>query len=122
MDDRTLGRGVAVGRMLFGLASLIAPKIVFGMVARDVPPAMVMMLRIFGIRDLVLGAGALQSLAGESTDTSWVAMGALADTADAAVATAFRKEIGPVATAATIGLAVPAALAGWKCVAGLRRS
>jgi hypothetical protein len=122
MDDRALGRGVAFGRVAFGLASLLAPKVVFRSVAGDASPGMVLMLRIFGIRDVVLGAGALRSLAGESTDTSWVAMGALADTADAVVATTFRKEIGTAATAATLGLAIPASLAGWKCVIGLRRS
>ncbi len=83
---------------------------------------MVLMLRIFGIRDVALGAGAIRSLAGDSTDTTWVAMGALADTADAIVATTFRQEIGALATGATVGLAIPASLAGWKCVLGLRRS
>lgn len=108
--------------MGFGLASLLAPRLVFGSMIKDISPGMLLMLRIFGIRDLVLGMGAMQSLTGESTETSWVAMGALADAADAVVATTFRKEIGPLAFGATVGLAVPATLAGVKCVMGLRRS
>ena len=69
----------------------------------------------------MLGAGALVALNDEEPDPRWVQFGALADTADAVAAVAFREDLGPVSTAATLGLAIPASLLGWKSAFGLKR-
>ena len=94
----------------------------FAKPAKDASGPMIWMLRAFGIRDIVLGAGALQSLQALDPDPTWVAFGALADTADVVTALVTRDEIGPSSLAATLGIAVPAALIGWKATIGLKRA
>lgn len=120
MDARRVGRVIAVGRVAFGALCLAAPRQTLGRAAREAPGQMVWMTRAFGIRDIVLGSGALVSLASERPDPTWVTMGAVADTADAVTAVLFRKELGGSALAATLGLALPAAAAGWRASNGLR--
>lgn len=122
MDDRLLARLIAAGRVLFGAGCLFAPKLMFAKPAKDASGPMVWMLRAFGIRDIVLGAGALQSLQSPDPDPTWVAFGALADTADVVSALVTRDELGPSSLAATLAIAVPAALIGWKATIGLRRA
>lgn len=121
MDDRLIARLIAAGRVLFGLLCLGAPKILLRREAAATPGQAVWMLRAFGIRDVVLGAGALASLNAEEPDPDWVRMGAIADTADMITAVAFRDELGPQGLAATFGLAAPAATLGWKAASGLAR-
>ena len=77
-----LARLIAVGRVLFGGACLVAPRKVFPRPTRGASGQLVWMLRCFGIRDVILGAGALKSLNAADPDPTWVAFGALADTAD----------------------------------------
>ncbi|MEZ5322078.1 MAG: hypothetical protein R2698_08415 [Microthrixaceae bacterium] len=79
------------------------------------------MTRLFGIRDTVLGAGALVSLNREQPEVDWVRMGAVADTADAAIAVVCREELGTKGMAGTLGVAVPAAALGWKASFGIAR-
>ena len=122
MDDRLLARLIAAGRVLFGAGCLFAPKLMFATPAKAASGPMVWMLRAFGIRDIVLGAGALQSLQSPDPDPTWVAFGALADTADVVSALVTRDELGPSSLAATLAIAVPAALIGWKATIGLRRA
>ena len=122
MDDRLLARLIAAGRVLYGAGCLFAPKLMFAKPAKDASGPMVWMLRAFGIRDIVLGAGALQSLQSPDPDPTWVAFGALADTADVVSALVTRDELGPSSLAATLAIAVPAALIGWKATIGLRRA
>jgi len=85
------------------------------------PGPLVWMSRAFGIRDIVLGLGALGELAEEDPDGRWVAYGAAADTCDAVAAVVWRDELGGAGTAATLALAVPAAAGGWWSAIGLRR-
>ncbi len=76
--------------------------------------------RSFGIREIVLGGGALVELSDPEPDGRWVTAGAMADTADAAAALLWHQELGPYGTAATLSVAIPAAAAGWKTSSGLR--
>ena len=62
MDDRLIARLIAAGRVLFGLLCIAAPKLVLQKEAAATPSQAVFMLRLFGVRDVVLGAGALASL------------------------------------------------------------
>jgi hypothetical protein len=119
MNDRSLARSIAVGRILFGALMLLVPQAVLSRVAEDGPGPLVWMARAFGIRDMVLGVGAWRSLGEPEPDPSWVRMGAVADTSDIVAALVWRKELGPLGTASTLALAVPAAAGGWKAAAGL---
>lgn len=122
MDDRTLARTVAFGRVLFGLVMLFAPERILpgGGGGDEAPKALVWLARSFGIRDMVLGTGALVELSDPEPDGRWVTAGAVADTSDAVAAVVWHRELGPLGTAATLSLAVPAAAAGWKASSGLR--
>jgi hypothetical protein len=119
MDDRTLARSIAAGRVAFGLLMLLVPNLVLRRVAEDRPGPLVWMCRAFGIRDVVLGLGALQELEEPEPSGRWVTMGAVADTCDAVAAVLWRRELGPGGTVATLSLAVPAAAGGWKAASGL---
>lgn len=121
MDDRLIARLIAAGRVLFGVLCIASPKLVLQKHAASTPGQAVWMLRAFGIRDVVLGAGALASLNADEPDPDWVRMGAVADSADAVTALAFRKELGTQGLIATLSLAVPAAALGWKSSMGLGR-
>lgn len=121
MDDLLIARLVAAGRVLFGALCLGVPKMIVGPHGKDAPGPLLWMIRAFGIRDMVLGGGALVSLNDDHPDTRWVEFGALADTADAVTAVVFRDELGPTFTVATLSLAAPASLLGWKAAFGLRR-
>jgi hypothetical protein len=123
MDDRALARGVAAGRVAFGLLMLLIPNVVLARVSDVRPGPLVWMCRAFGIRDVVLGAGALMALRdGEDPQAAahWVQMGAVADTTDAVAAIVWHRELRWSGTASTLALAVPAAAAGHKAAAGLR--
>ena len=113
---------MALGRILFGLLMLFAPDRLLGR-GRDLGEdagMFVWLARSFGIRDLALGTGALVELSDPEPDARWVTAGAASDTADAAAAVIWHRELGPAGAALTIGLALPAAAAGWKAASGLR--
>jgi hypothetical protein len=110
MNPSTLARSIAYGRVAFGASMLVAPKLLLRTTA-DADGPMVWMCRAFGIRDVVLGAGALTASADEVDH--WVTWGAIADSCDAVAALIWRRELGPALTATTLALAVPAATGGW---------
>lgn len=126
MDDRTIARGIAVGRVAFGLLMLLAPRLLTRRTGdgRDPQVPYVWWLRAFGIRDAVLGAGAYLALTAEDDEAAarWVQMGAVADTADAVTALAYRGDLDGRSRLATLAIAAPAATLGWKSLGGLRRS
>jgi len=121
MDDRTIARSVALGRVVFGLLMLLVPHTVLARASAERPGPLVWMARAFGIRDIVLGAGAIMELTEEHPDGRWVAYGAAADTCDAMAAVVWRDELGPAGMAGTLALAVPAAAGGWWSALSLRR-
>ena len=119
MDDRLIARLVAAGRVLFGLACIAAPKQILGRFAPEANGPMLWWIRAFGVRDAVLGSGALISLNEDEPDPAWVRFGAIADTGDAAIVLACRKELPPLFTGVTLAIATPAAALGWKASLGL---
>lgn len=121
MDDRTIARSVALGRVVFGLMMLLIPHTVLARASDERPGPLVWLARAFGIRDVVLGVGAIMELTEEEPDGRWVAYGAAADTCDAVAAVVWRDELGTAGAAATLALAVPAAAGGWWSAIGLRR-
>lgn len=121
MDDRLIARLVGAGRVLFGIACLVAPRQILRQWGKDASPAVLWWIRAFGIRDTVLGAGALVSLNRDQPDTTWVKAGAAADTADAVVVLLGRNELDPSFVIPTLAIAGPAAALGWKASLGLSK-
>lgn len=121
MDDLFLARLVGAGRALFGILCLAAPRRVLMNLGKDAAPQIVWWIRAFGARDLVLGTGTLVSLNRDPHDSTWVAAGAVADTADVIVTAATYEQLGPAFVAPTLAIAAPAAALGWKATVGLQR-
>ena len=115
MDEQTVrvARTIAVGRVAYGAACMSVPRLAMGPGAKNAEGPMIWMGRAFGVRDVILGAGALLALRGDrSAATRWVEMGAAADGLDLANAVVLRKELGGAGLAGVIALAVPATLGG----------
>lgn len=121
MDPVRLARSIALGRILFGALMLFIPNTVLARASAERPGPLVWLARAFGIRDVVLGVGALRSLAEPEPDPSWVRMGAVADTSDAIAAIVWREELGAAGAISTLALAVPASVGGWTAASGLSR-
>lgn len=87
MNQRQIALGIARARAINGLVMLIVPGIpgraLFGKSADS--PIVRTLLRLVGIRDLVLGIGAITTLKEKTMDAEWVGMGAVADGVDAVV-------------------------------------
>ena len=120
MNDRTVARSIALGRIVFGLIMLLIPHSVLARTSEVRPGPLVWMARAFGIRDVVLGVGAVLELTEEEPTGQWVTLGALDDTSDAVAAVVWRDELGTAGMASTLALAVPAAAGGWWSAISLR--
>jgi hypothetical protein len=87
MDHRQVALGLARGRAVTGLVMLVLPgvagRMFFGKAGAQ--PATRAAMRLVGVRDLVLGLGAITTLKEHTMDAEWVGMGAVADGVDAAV-------------------------------------
>jgi hypothetical protein len=88
LDNRQLGLVLARARAINGLVMLVAPglvaRVIFGRDASG--PVTRALLRLVGIRDVVLGIGAITTLKEHTMDAEWVGMGAVADAVDGVVA------------------------------------
>jgi hypothetical protein len=86
-DHRRVALIIARARAVNGLVMLVAPGVigwaVFGKAGRQ--PTTKALLRLVGIRDLVLGIGAITTLKEQTMDAEWVGMGAAADAVDGLV-------------------------------------
>jgi hypothetical protein len=86
-DHRRFALVLARARAVNGLAMLALPGVVgwavFGAAGKQ--PATRALLRLVGIRDVVLGIGAITTLKEHTMDAEWVGMGALADAVDGVV-------------------------------------
>src|SRR3954451_5103184 len=106
LDARQQALLLARGRAVFGLVLLVTPGLAgrtfLGKTARE--PAVRALLRIVGIRDLLLGIGALTTLKERTMDAEWVGTAAVADAVDALVLLGsprlpFRARLGALAGA-----------------------
>jgi hypothetical protein len=115
---KKLGYGTALGRTAYGLFLLFLPQptlAVFGI--KTEPGPLTWLGRVFGIRDVVLGAGTVAAIRrNDGTAGQWLMYSATADGADAALAIAKPDELGRarsyVAAAFSLSAARPGALAG----------
>jgi hypothetical protein len=87
LDQRNIALGIARARAINGLTMIILPGIVartlFGSSGKN--PFIRGLLRMVGVRDLVLGVGAITTLKEHTQDAEWVGMGAIADAVDSVV-------------------------------------
>jgi hypothetical protein len=87
LDQRRIAMAIARARAVNGLVMVVLPglvaRTVFGQNGRH--PAVRAALRMVGVRDLVLGVGAITTLKEKTMDAEWVGMGAVADGVDALV-------------------------------------
>jgi hypothetical protein len=81
-----IGRARAVNGLVFLVVPGIVGRILFGKAGRE--PATRALLRLVGVRDLVLGIGAITTLKERTMDAEWVGMGAVADAVDGVVSLA----------------------------------
>lgn len=108
-----VARTIATGRVAYGTACMSVPRLALGPGAKNAEGSMIWMGRAFGVRDVILGAGALLALADDQrAATRWVEMGAAADGLDILNAVVFRKELGGAGIVGVFALAVPATVGG----------
>lgn len=94
MDDRELARAYASGRVVIGLLALLFPGwMVSALVGGERDRVAKTLGRMLGVRDAVIGAGALVALQEEKVPLRpWMTYGAVADGVDAvAILLAFRS-------------------------------
>lgn len=108
-----VAKGIAVGRMLYGLGCMVAPRQLMGPAGARAEGQMIWMGRAFGVRDLVLGTGTLLALNDDpEAAVRWVEVSAAADALDVANAVVFKRELDRTGTIGVLALAVPATLGG----------
>ena len=112
-------RNVTTLRILIGVVSYLAPRLgsrLFGLDA-DRNPQSVYIGRLFGVRDVVLGVGALQSSG--AVRKQWLQMGMACDIADVGAAVLGRRDGSlPLGTALMVGGTAVAAAAMSAAAAG----
>ena len=118
MDHRQVVRVVAAGRVLIGVAALVAPRFVGGTWTGEAggSRAGAALVRALGARDLAMAYGTLRALDQNDNPAMWARMGAAVDGGDAlatlvargALPGGRRDLIGLVAGAASAAQAVAA--------------
>jgi hypothetical protein len=112
-SEVTVARGIAAGRVLYGLACLVAPTKAIGPAGARAEGQLRWMVRAFGVRDLVLGTGTLLALDQDpAAAVRWVEVSAAADALDVANAAVFHKDLDATGVAGVLALAVPATVGG----------
>jgi hypothetical protein len=112
---RVLATGLAVNRVLFGIAFLAVPgPAAKGWIGKPAGTAGgQVMIRATGARDLALGALALRALRSKEDERPWFAAQAMADGADAMATWLARDRLGGLRTAYALSMAAgSAAIAG----------
>jgi hypothetical protein len=84
-QSRQLGRLVAVGRVALGIVAMTAPRLPLRPWVGDRrdDPALLVLARALGGRDLALGLGGLLAMGGDAPARGWIEAGGWADAGDA---------------------------------------
>jgi hypothetical protein len=85
LDSRSTALVLARGRAIIGLVMLVIPGLPARVWFGESSPRVRALLRMMGVRDLILGVGALTTLKERTQDAEWVGVGALADAVDGLV-------------------------------------
>jgi hypothetical protein len=116
MKAKDLAVGLAGGRIVIGVVSLLAP----GLVGRAMlgpegdSRGARLVLRVVGARDLALGVGVLAAIDRNGPVQAWLRASAVADGLDAAGSLLARDQLRPAVVPAAAGAATAGALlSGW---------
>lgn len=114
MDERQVTRFLGYGRVVIGTALVLAPGWAggrwFGPAASE--PAVKAAVRALGVRDAVLGAGAVHALDTGRPVQTWVQAGAVSDVVDAVATLLAIRQIGARRAIPAIAVAGTAAVLG----------
>jgi hypothetical protein len=114
VDPRLIARLLIAGRLAAGASLVLFPARVADLMMRDRRrrPGASRVLRVTGIRDLVLASGLLAGLRGRGPVRPWALAGAAADALDLGVSAARRDELEPPAFRATVAAATSGVVLG----------
>lgn len=114
MSARKIATALAAGRVAFGVGMFATPGLFGkGWIGADAErPGTQMVMRVAGIRDIVLGLGGLMALSNGEDAERWIEAGIVADAGDAAAAVLARGQASAVTVASTALIAGAAAGAG----------
>src|ERR1700722_17336485 len=123
MSPRAAPRGLATGRIAFGVALLLTPKLLarrwLGELAER--SAVLALVRSIGVRDLVMGLIALHTVDHPEVGPRWQATCAVVDGTDLLVTVAARGDLPAAGAASTSLVAGGAAAAGFYCSRALKQ-
>jgi hypothetical protein len=107
MDPRLIARLLVAGRLAAGASLVLFPDRAAALMmrGRGGRPAARRVLRVTGIRDLVLASGLLAALRGRGPVRRWALAGAAADALDLSATVAIRDRLQPRAYRATVAAA-----------------
>jgi hypothetical protein len=88
LDEREIALWLARGRAVVGLTLMFAPGVLTQPWMGSRSAEVKAMARVAGVRDLVLGVGAITNLKEQNQDAEWLGMGAVCDGVDALVSLA----------------------------------
>jgi hypothetical protein len=115
MDPRLVAKLIAAGRVVIGAALVAKPEMITKHWVGSAEGGRLgtrTMAAGLGIRDVVIGAGVLSSLGGDSAKT-WLVGSALADSGDLVATLRSRNELPKMAVAGTVAMAGGAAAVGF---------
>ena len=126
LDPRSTALVLSRARAILGLVLLVVPGLPARLWFGESTPQVRALLRMVGVRDLVLGVGALTTLKERTQDAEWVGVGAFADAVDGLVALTTpglrvrSRLLGPAALAsAAVGIKLARDLADARKAAAL---
>ena len=82
LETRNTALVLARGRAVVGLVLVFMPGLAAWLWFGDSSARTRALLRMLGVRDLILGVGALTTVKEQTQDAEWVGMGAIADAVD----------------------------------------
>jgi hypothetical protein len=85
LDTRATALVLARSRCIFGLVLVFAPGLAAWLWFGESSGRTRALLRMVGVRDLILGVGALTTVKERTQDAEWIGMGAVADAVDGIV-------------------------------------
>jgi hypothetical protein len=121
MTARDAARALALGRVAFGAAALVAPRLAtrgwIGPTAAE--PGATVLARALGVRDVIMGGLALHVVDRPGVGRRTYATFALADTVDLLATVAARRGLPPSGAALAVAVAGGGAAAGLAISRGL---
>src|SRR5947209_3325993 len=114
MDDANVALSLARGRIGFGAAALVAPRLVARIMGAGRSPTATtaLLARMLGGRDVVLGLGTVIAVDRGKPVRGWLEGSALADAVDCLACLLARRELPPNVVRATVSVAGASAVFG----------